>query len=460
MNFKEYLVLYVLVFLFLNKKEVFTFQHQRVFIGCSICKKTTATSKLTNIIRAVVANNSPSSVDFSSETGGLPLRRKDHKNKYATFSKKESDPLLKLMELQRKNADIGATKVKTPIRGTTVPTQPRIQSKAVTTTTDKKAITKSKLIRNNHTSIDGKKQNAPDISTTTSSTNTTTTPQRTLFTPAKVRLVQPSDPYTFGYIEIGRVLKSHGVRGEVKFYATADTIDELGLGSHSVVYVKKPSRRTPRPIQLAALRKQVGNQYLVTFEGVDTRDLAEGFRDYVVYIKHESRPQLVEDEYMIRDLVGLLCYKLKKGAKAISTSTHSLQGNITSKGSMIVSSDYRNEVAVGMVEGVVPPDELCSPEMAKLMHSILEIKFYHNEELCLIPLVPSIVRHVDIVNRILVIDPPEGLLDLTYCENRKYVLRGYLPACCESVTDEMRRQLASATVFVSSLPPLIPVTSI
>lgn len=46
-----------------------------------------------------------------------------------------------------------------------------------------------------------------------------------------------------------------------------------------------------------------------------------------------------------------------------------------------------------------------------------------------IPLVPSIVLSVDILNKRLKISPPSGLLDLTYEEKRKkQAIRGFLPS--------------------------------
>lgn len=430
----------LLILLLQNTVEVFKFYEKPIY----------GSTLLTQIKAYKLSRFQATAPSIDTSSGSeAPISRKGHKNKYENFSKKKSDPLMKLMELQRKKAEVEITKVKAPIRGTTVPTQPKSISKPVSTTKSLSPKSKATVGQENSISNTSHTSKSSTIEQDVSAKDNAEAPRRTLFTPAKVNRIQPSDPYTFGYIEIGRVLKSHGVRGEMKFYATADTIDDLRLGSHSVVYVKKPSRRTPRPIQLLALRKQVGSQYLISFEGVGTRDLAEGFRDYTVYIKLENRPQLVDDEYMIRDLIGLSCYKLKTASIGVNTV------NATSD-ELINSADYVHELSVGVVEGVVPPDELCSPEMAKLMHSMLEIKFHHNEELCLVPLVPAIVRHVDIANRVLVMDPPDGLLELTYSEVKKYVLRGYLPARCESLTDEMRRQLASATVFVSALPPLIP----
>ena len=48
--------------------------------------------------------------------------------------------------------------------------------------------------------------------------------------------------------------------------------------------------------------------------------------------------------------------------------------------------------------------------------------------LCLVPLVPSIVAHVDLPRQRLLLTPPAGLLDLTYVERKKTAaIRGFLP---------------------------------
>ena len=48
---------------------------------------------------------------------------------------------------------------------------------------------------------------------------------------------------------------------------------------------------------------------------------------------------------------------------------------------------------IASVVGVVPPDELCDPAVARLMHSMLELKLIETDQLCLVPLVPSIITH-------------------------------------------------------------------
>lgn len=243
----------------------------------------------------------------------------------------------------------------------------------------------------------------------------------------------PSDPFTFGYVHIGTITSPHGVKGEVKATFSTDFSD-LRTKSGTVMYIKKPSRLTPRPIVLEAGRKQVGNDYLLIFEGVRSRLSAAALKGYSLFAKKEDRPMLQDDEYLIRDIVGLECYK------------QTIIGNVKE----IVGP-------IGVVHGVIPPDELCSPETAKLMHSMLEIRVYSNlrrgdcsgdTQLCLLPLVPQIVLEVNIASGRIVISPPDGLLDLTYIEKKKYVIRGFLPEKSLHLTDRQRKELQKDSISI------------
>jgi ribosomal 30S subunit maturation factor RimM len=152
-----------------------------------------------------------------------------------------------------------------------------------------------------------------------------------------------------------------------------------------------------RPIKIASIRYTTDDVYLLGLDQIVDRDIAEKFKNYLVYIRNDKRPDLADDEFLIRDLVGLNC---------------SYQG-----------------VNIAAVVGVVLPVDLCdSASLASKMHSLLEIRIHSNKQLCLLPFVPSIVPRVDMKLKIVWIEPPDGLLDLTYEEKVRVVIRGYLPA--------------------------------
>jgi len=148
-----------------------------------------------------------------------------------------------------------------------------------------------------------------------------------------------------------------------------------------------PSRRSPRAIRLLSARRQLDTQWLVVIEGISTRLSAAAIKSYTLFVKKSERPALGDDEYLVRDLVGLTCYLVDN-----------------------------KELPMATVEGVVPAEELGG---GKLMHSMLELRIGDSDQLCLVPLVPSIVTLVDIQGRRIEMDPPLGLLDLTYTEVRK-----------------------------------------
>jgi len=49
------------------------------------------------------------------------------------------------------------------------------------------------------------------------------------------------------------------------------------------------------------------------------------------------------------------------------------------------------------------------------------------QELVLIPFVPEIVYHVELKQKRVYIDPPAGLLDLTFVKEEKVRIKGFLP---------------------------------
>lgn len=45
--------------------------------------------------------------------------------------------------------------------------------------------------------------------------------------------------------------------------------------------------------------------FLVRLEGVDGREDAHNMRDTRLYVREEDRPELMDDEFFVRDLIGM-----------------------------------------------------------------------------------------------------------------------------------------------------------
>ena len=183
-------------------------------------------------------------------------------------------------------------------------------------------------------------------------------------------------------VQIGRVIKPHGVRGEVVVDATTDDPD----GRFAVGTVLE-GRQTGKTLELTvkAVRPHQG-RLLVTFEEIPGRTEAESLRGLRFY----ADPVIDEDEdaYYDHELIGLRV--LNVGA---------------------VSEE---EAHARAYEGVQPePEDIgeITGVVRGAAHRILEVSLDDADE-ALIPFVHAIVPIVDLDNEAVVITPPEGLLDL------------------------------------------------
>jgi 16S rRNA processing protein RimM len=224
------------------------------------------------------------------------------------------------------------------------------------------------------------------------------------------RQIDPYDPTTYGYVELGTIMGSHGVKGEVKIKAVTDFSERLT--QPGLRHLKVPTRRSPRRIQLLGGKKVAGDEYLVRFEGISDRDAANKLRGCILYARQEERPhELGDDEYLVSDLVGLQVF-LEEGYK---------------------NQDGQDQggTFVGIVNGIVLAEEMSS--IPGLGQDLIEIALPRGQtpswkdELVLVPFVPQIVPRVDLTEGTLYIFPPFGLLDLTYVKEEKVRIKGYLP---------------------------------
>ncbi|MEF2143884.1 MAG: ribosome maturation factor RimM [Desulfovibrionaceae bacterium] len=169
-----------------------------------------------------------------------------------------------------------------------------------------------------------------------------------------------------GLVLVGRVVKPHGIRGELCVESYADSpslfpqLESVLLGSGS----KKPTR-----FGVASVRPHQGRM-LLTLEGVADRTRAESLRGLDVFVPESTLPELDEDEFYLHDLLGLDV--LQEDGTCLGVLEHFIEagGQLT---------------------------------WAILHESGREI---------LLPGVPEFILDVDIDAGKVVVAPPEGLVDL------------------------------------------------
>jgi len=104
---------------------------------------------------------------------------------------------------------------------------------------------------------------------------------------------------TENYFEIGKIVNTQGIKGEVRVFPTTDDPSRFELLKN--VFIERDG--ASRQIEIERVRY---NKRLVILKlvGVDDMDAAEKLRGFTVKIPPEMALPLGEDEYYIRDLLG------------------------------------------------------------------------------------------------------------------------------------------------------------
>ena len=168
---------------------------------------------------------------------------------------------------------------------------------------------------------------------------------------------------------VGRVIRAHGVQGEVKVLPETD--DPARLLDLATVYLGARAEDA-RPQAVVSARLQPtrrGPLAILRLEGVDAREAADRLRSLQVYAREADLPPLAEDELFLHDLIGL-------------------------------QVETEEGEAVGVVKDVL-----------EMPGQDLYVVAREGRPEVMIPAVPAFVAEVDLEAERLVIRPIEGLLD-------------------------------------------------
>ncbi len=104
-------------------------------------------------------------------------------------------------------------------------------------------------------------------------------------------------------LRVGRVLKAHGIRGEVKVEIESDVPGRFRRGSRLLLV---SGGEKPKPVRIASCRSQ-GPLALVFFEGVADRNQAETLRGASLMVSIDSVPEAPDGLYYYHQLLGCRC---------------------------------------------------------------------------------------------------------------------------------------------------------
>ena len=275
--------------------------------------------------------------------------------------------------------------------------------------------------------------------------------------------IDQRDPSTFGFSEIGLVLGAHGTRGELKVSSDSDFADDR-LCKPGRTWMRRPRRRAPREATLVSGRKGPGtNNFLITLAEVKSREEAAALRGATLFIRRELRPDLEADEMMLWELEGLTVAMAERASD--TSPAENAEDAPQAEGQPSEPITWRVGPRVGVVSGVIPREELTgSPTLG---NDLLEVELdegsvggscstddegedegegdeadyddededsYGDPDTVLVPMVPQVVVDVRLAEKLLLIDPPQGLLELVQPKRReRVVIRALIPERAQSL---------------------------
>lgn len=114
------------------------------------------------------------------------------------------------------------------------------------------------------------------------------------------------------YLEIGEIVGTHGIRGEIRLNPWCDSPDFVS-GFKTLYYDSNGSCAA----QIKTARPH-GNIVLLTIAGIDSVEKAQKMRGKILYMKR-SDAKLPEGSYFIAELIGCIVYDADNPEKIYGT---------------------------------------------------------------------------------------------------------------------------------------------
>lgn len=106
------------------------------------------------------------------------------------------------------------------------------------------------------------------------------------------------------YLTVGRIINTHGVRGEMKVMPLTSDVSRFDY--LKLVWVEENGKLTEHFVENVRYHK---NFVLLTLRGIDTMDKAEALKNCELKVDRKHARPLEEDEYFIADLIGCQVYE-------------------------------------------------------------------------------------------------------------------------------------------------------
>jgi len=173
------------------------------------------------------------------------------------------------------------------------------------------------------------------------------------------------------WLIVGLITSCHGINGKLKVKSLSDF--EERFSKPGIRWLQKENE-PPSKIELISGFKQPGKAtFIVKLQGIDTRNHAEQLKKFKILVKTDKLPKLKKEEFHLLELINL--------------EVKTLENNELKKIGKVINLENEK-------------------------NNLLVIELFKNQKKVLIPFVKEIVPLIDIKNNFLIINPPNGLLEL------------------------------------------------
>lgn len=169
------------------------------------------------------------------------------------------------------------------------------------------------------------------------------------------------------WYKVGKIVNTHGIRGEVKVVSTTDFPEER-YKKGNVLSIFKGGSEQPIEVKVMSSR-QHKNFYLLTFEGHETIESVENYKEGLLKIAEDQLGDLEEGEYYYHEIIGC----------------------------QVVTVDGRE---LGKIIEILSPGA----------NDVWVIKGQNGKDI-LIPYIHDVVKEINVEEKSITINPMEGLLD-------------------------------------------------
>lgn len=164
------------------------------------------------------------------------------------------------------------------------------------------------------------------------------------------------------YMTIGQITRAYGINGEIKVYPLTDNIMRFEMLDE--LYIDESCKLIKYKIQRVKYDK---NLVILKLEGIDDIERAESLKNSYIKIHRKDAISLPVDSFFICDIIGIKVYTIEG----------------------LYLGDIKDVIQTGS-------------------NDVFVIKNQKTE--ILIPALKSIFKKVDINERVMVVDLPEGLI--------------------------------------------------